>query len=234
MTAIRIDRKTLLGFAASLTLSACKGPRGESGMSIPLEVDRLDLVNVVAEAVNHQGRSAIRLTERPALAAAPDLPLLAILDGPELAEGSIELLIAGAPRPGASPGARGFVGVAFRLQERGERYQAFYLRPTNGRAEDQTRRNHATQYQAFPGYPWHRLRSEQPGVYESYVDLEPDRWTQIRIELSENRARLFVHGNPQPSLIVDDLKTPDRNGRVALWIGPETVGHFTGLQIRPR
>jgi hypothetical protein len=122
--------------------------------------------------------------------------------------------------------------LAFHVQERGERYQVLYLRPTNGRAEDQLRRNHATQYQAFPGYPWHRLRSEEPGVYESYVDLEPGSWTEIRIELGKNSARLFVHGSPQPSLIVNDLKTSDRNGRVALWIGPETVGHFSGLRIR--
>ena len=143
---------------------------------------------------------------------------------------SITLFVAGALEPDAPPDARGFVGVAFHVQERGARYQAMYLRPTNGRADDQLRRNHATQYQAMPEYPWHRLRSEQPGVYESYVDLEPDRWTEIRIELGANSARLFVHGNPQPTLIVNDMKTPDRDGRIALWIGPGTVGYFAGLR----
>lgn len=198
----------------------------------PVKVDRLDLVNVHAEAVEYEGRSAIRLTEDPAQAKRPDLPLLAILDDAELAEGSIVLFVAGAPQSDASAGARGFVGLAFHVQERGERCQVFYLRPTNGRAEDQLRRNHATQYEAFPGYPWHRLRSEEPNVYESYVDLEPGRWTEIRIELSKNSARLFVHGSPQPTLIVNDLKTSDRHGRIALWIGPETVGYFAGLRIR--
>jgi len=63
MIGVRIYQETLLGFA--LTLTACNGPRRESGgVSVPLAVDRLDLVNVLAETVNHQGRSAIRVTER--------------------------------------------------------------------------------------------------------------------------------------------------------------------------
>ena|SRR5258708_28541659 len=42
-----------------------------------------------------------------------------------------------------------------------------------GRADDQLRRNHSTQYISEPEWPWPRLRSEAPGVYESYVDLVP-------------------------------------------------------------
>jgi hypothetical protein len=42
--------------------------------------------------------------------------------------------------------ARGFAGIAFRVQPDLRTYDAFYLRPTNGRADDQVRRNHAAQY----------------------------------------------------------------------------------------
>src|SRR5207248_6462250 len=58
-----------------------------------------------------------------------------------------------------------------------------YLRPTNGRAEDQERRNHTTQYISYPDWSWSRLRQETPPQYESYVHLEADRWTTIRIEV---------------------------------------------------
>jgi hypothetical protein len=44
------------------------------------------------------------------------------------------------------------------------------LRPTNGRADDQVRRNHSTQYISYPDFPWYRLREETPGMYESYSD----------------------------------------------------------------
>jgi hypothetical protein len=221
----------LLAVLTSLSLCGCSRTKREDAETKLLGLDRLALVNVRAEAISHDGRAAIRLTEDPAAPQPPDSPLLAIVHDTELAEGTIDLFVAGAPQPDAGAGARGFVGVAFHVQERGDRYQAFYLRPTNGRAEDQTRRNHATQYQAMPDYPWHRLRSEQPGVYESYVDLEPDRWTQIRIESRQESARLFVHGNAQPALIVNDLKTKERNGGIALWIGPGTVAHFAGLRV---
>jgi hypothetical protein len=219
--------------SASLLWCGCHGPKPlDTGTPIPLKVAELDLVNVRADAVSYEGRAAIRLVEDRAAPQQPDTSFLAIVRGTDFSEGTIEVSVAGAPPLDASAGARGFVGIAFHVQgERGERHQAFYLRPTNGRADDQLRRNHAVQYQASPEFPWHRLRSEQPGLYESYVDLEPGRWTDVRIEVTKNGARLFVHGSPQASLIVNDLKASDRDGRIALWIGPEAIGHFSGLRV---
>jgi hypothetical protein len=126
------------------------------------------------------------------------------------------------------------VGLAFRLQKDMKTYDAFYLRPTNGRAEDQERRNHATQYIAHPEWPWFRLRKETPGRYESYVDLVPGVWTKIRIEVDGSKARLFVHGQEQATLIVDDVKSGAQGkGALALWIGPGTTAHFRNLRVEP-
>jgi hypothetical protein len=125
------------------------------------------------------------------------------------------------------------VGIAFRLLKEKEAYDAFYLRPTNGRADDQERRNHATQYVSHPDWPWFRLRKETPGRYESYVDLLPGQWTRIRIEVRGDRARLYVHGSEQPALIVNDVKTGAQGkGAVALWIGPGTIAHFRDLTVQ--
>jgi len=82
------------------------------------------------------------------------------------------------------------------------------IRPTNGRADDQLRRNHSAQYISFPDYEWQRLRAEAPGQYESYVDLVPGEWTRVKVEVSGVKARLYVHDASQPSLIVNDLKRP--------------------------
>jgi hypothetical protein len=112
-------------------------------------------------------------------------------------------------------------------------YEAFYLRPTNGRADDQLRRNHSTQYISHPDFPWDRLRREHPGVYESYVDLVPGEWTKIRIVVSGEKARLFVHGAEQPVLIVNDLKHGQSRGRVALWIGNGTEAWFSNVVVKP-
>jgi hypothetical protein len=202
----------------------------------------LRLHNVTAEPATLQGKKGLRVTmseeaQRRSQAMRPDEPnleQLAALDGLEFADGSIEAELAGAPAPGAPEGARGFVGIAFRLQNDMKTYDGFYLRPTNGRAEDQERRNHAAQYISHPDWPWFRLRKESPSKYESYVDLMPGVWTRIKIEVRGDRARLFVHGQEQPTLIVNDLKTGAKGrGAVALWLDRSTIAHFRDLRVQP-
>jgi hypothetical protein len=203
--------------------------------------DGLRLHNVSGEPATLEGKKGLRVmmseeAQRRLKTMTPEeqagFPQLAVVDGLEFANGVIEAEIAGAPAPGAPEGARGFVGIAFRLQNDLKTYDAFYLRPTNGRAEDQERRNHATQYISHPDWTWSRLRRETPSKYESYVDLEPDVWTKIRIEVRGGQARLYVHDQPHPALIVNDVKSgASSKGAVALWIGPGTVAHFRNLTI---
>jgi hypothetical protein len=201
----------------------------------------LRLHNVAAEAATLQGKKGLRVTisadgQQPLQRMTPEeqaqFEQLAFIDGLEFANGVVEAEIAGTPAPGAGEGARGFVGIALRLQNDMRTYDAFYLRPTNGRAEDQERRNHAVQYVSHPDWPWFRLRKETPSRYEAYVDLLPEVWTRIKIEVRGDRARLYVHGQEQPTLIVNDVKSgAQAKGGVALWIGPGTVAHFRDLSV---
>ena len=201
----------------------------------------LRLTNVAAEPVTFQGKKGLRVTMteeamRRFQSMTPEeqarLEQLASIEGLEFTNGVIEVEIAGAPGPGAGEGARGFVGIAFRLQSDMKSYDAFYLRPTNGRAEDQERRNHVTQYISHPDWPWFRLRRETPSRYESYVDVLPGTWTKIKIEVRGDRARLYVHDQEQPALIVNDVKSgASGKGTIALWLGPGTVAHFRNLTV---
>ena len=186
-----------------------------------------DLHNVTAKEVTWKGRQATQLLE----AAAINGEAIAIIPNSDFQDGVIETEIAGLPRAGAEAGARGFIGIAFRVQGKGEKFECFYLRPTNGRADDQLRRNHSTQYISHPDWPWFRLRKEVPGVYESYTDLVPGEWTKIRIEVSGTKAKLFVNGAKQPCLIVNDLKHGVSRGAVALWIGQGTEAYFGKVAI---
>jgi hypothetical protein len=234
---------TLLALA---TTAAVLLPRAASAQArhYPLEaVEGLRLHNVAAEPAALQGKKGLRVTVsdetlRRLQGMTPEeriqLEQLASIEALDFSNGVIEVEIAGAPGPGAEQAARGFVGVAFRLQKDMKTYDAFYLRPTNGRAEDQERRNHATQYVAHPEWPWFRLRKETPSRYEAYVDLVPEAWTKIRIEVRGERARLYVHDQEQPTLIVNDVKSGAQGrGAVALWIGPGTVAHFRNLTVGP-
>jgi hypothetical protein len=215
-------RGTLLVLAIPLLASA---------QTFPLEtMDGLRANKVKAEAVVYKGKKGIRVVE-PAGADGGNEDRLLLLPVSDFENGTIEAEISGEPGGGAGQGARGFVGVAFRVGEDTARFDAFYLRPTNGRADDQVRRNHSAQYISHPAWTWSRLRKEEPEKYESYVDLVPGEWTRVRIEVDGVKARLFVYGNAQPSLVVNDLKQGAWKGRVGLWIGPGTVGHFRNVKV---
>jgi hypothetical protein len=198
-------------------------------------VRALEPINVSLRETTYLGRKSIQVREL----AGADAPRatgesLAILTDTDFSEGTIELLVSGAPLPGAAEGARGFVGIAFHVAEGGSSFRSFYLRPTNGRADDQLRRNHATQYVSMPAFPWYRLRKEEPGLYESYADLEPGVWTRMRVVVAEGKASLYLNGAEQPALIINDMKAGPSRGKVALWIGLGTDAYFSDLTIRPR
>jgi hypothetical protein len=200
--------------------------------SYPLSsLQGLKLLNVEAEPVTYEGRKAIRVIEPRVQKGQATEERLAILAGTDFQNGVIEVDVAGKPGAGAFEGARGFVGIAFRVAPDVSKFECIYLRPTNGRADDQVRRNHSVQYFSFPDFPWYRLRKEEPEKYESYVDLVPGEWTEIKIEVQGVRARLYVHGADQPTLLVNDLKKGESKGAVALEIGPGTEGYFTNLRI---
>jgi hypothetical protein len=204
----------------------------------PLEsASGLRFHNVTAQPAVLQGRKGLRATiseNNPGATnrTQPYAPGLAWIENLDFSNGVIEAEIAGALAPGAGTEARGFVGIAFRVQRDLKTYDAFYLRPTNGRAEDQERRNHSAQYISLPEWPWSRLRKETPGGYEAYVDLAPGVWTKIKIEVRGEQARLYVHDSEQPVLIVKDVKSgANGHGGIALWLEPGTIAHFRNLTV---
>jgi len=201
-----------------------------ASLAVPLSAqraDRLEGKNVSIAQTTFRGQSSVQLIAAPN---ADNATSYAVLKDQVFRDGIIEVDLAGQPAAGAGEGARGFIGIAFRLQPDG-RYEYVYLRPTNGRADDQVRRNHSTQYSAHPDFDFARSRKEAPEKYESYVDLQPGVWTKFKIEVKGRTARLYVHGTEQPVLIVNDLKLEPRQGQVALWVGPGTEGYFANLKI---
>lgn len=195
----------------------------------------LEVVNIKANVAEYRGRRAVHLyrgEDQPRETNARSPESIAILTGTDFKDGTIQVDLAGLPAAGGPPNARGFIGIAFRVVSHGSNFECFYIRPTNGRADDQLRRNRALQYESSPDYPWFRLRSENPGVYESYADLEAGAWTQLKIEVAGTKARLYVNGADQPALIVNDLKMGDSRGQIALWTSIETDGYFSNLTVK--
>jgi hypothetical protein len=220
-----------------LLLAMSASPALATGDAITMPSDdasRLQSHNVTVKAVRYGDSDALEVQLNGAYRG-PDMDTFASVPGLDFHDGTIEVDVAGSPLSNAPPGARGFVGIAFRIDVEGATFacEGFYIRPTNGRAEDQVRRNHSTQYFSYPGYDFDRLRQEAPGRYESYADLVPGAWTHLRIEVSGTTARLFVGAAVQPVLIVQDLKHgADAHGSVGLFVDNGTDGHFRNLVVR--
>ncbi len=217
---------------AALLLCCDQQLLGQATQQLQLRTpDKIELHNVkAAAAVDYRGRRAMLITDT----GAPDVSdagRFAVVQGSSFQDGAIDVNLTGGTAPDARPTFRGFVGIAFRVSPDRSRFECFYLRPKNGRSEDQLQRNHSAQYISMPGFPWDKLRSETPGKYESYVDLMPGEWTHVKIRVTGSSARLYVNGETQPTLIVNDLKQPVEPGAIALWIGPGTIAYFSNLSV---
>lgn len=201
------------------------------GQAPQLAAAELTPIGAQISAARYAGRDAVRLIANDGRRGAA----MALLKGGPFQDGTIEADVAGLRSPLAEPDDRGFIGLAFRIQPGGDQYEYVYLRPENARADDQVRRNHSVQYAAHPDFPWPRLRKESPERYESYTDLAPGVWASMRVDVSQDRMRLFVNGSAQPVLIVNDLKFgASRAGGVGLWIGPGTEGFFANVRVTAR
>jgi len=147
-------------------------------------------------------------------------------------DGTIEVNVLSRVLPNAPESARGFIGIAFRVNNDNSKFEGIYLRPTNGRAEDQVRRNHSIQYFSYPDYDFQRFRKEAPEKYESYADMGLNEWIKMKIVLKGQQAKLFINNSAQPCLIVNDLKHgSDLSGVVGLWVEWGTEGFFADLKI---
>jgi hypothetical protein len=198
--------------------------------TVPMMPAALTLDGVLVSTVQHDGRNALRVIEADNRRGGG----MAVVNSQYFRDGIIEVDVAGRRGPYAVADDRGFIGMAFRISTDRARYEYIYLRPDNGRAEDQVRRNHSIQYSAHPDFPWPRMRKEFPEQYETYVDLQPGVWATMRIEVQAKTARLYVDANTQPNLIVADLKLGASEGGIAFWIGPGTEGFFSNLRLTPR
>jgi hypothetical protein len=217
--------------AVLLVAAATPSLAAGNGRTLRLEpVGDLTLVGARAEAVVYRGQRAVHLQSRLGHEADDD-SMLAIVPASDFKDGTIELDVAGSPIPQVQ-NARGFIGVAFRVQAHPDSFECLYVRPTNARCDDQQRRNHSVQYTCGPAFSFRRLRAESPETYEAYADMETGAWTHLKVEVAGTKARLYVNHASQPALIVNDLKLGDTRGAIALWSHTFTDGYFANLRVK--
>lgn len=199
---------------------------------VSLDADKIVAVNTFFKVQDLEGRTVLHVTKDPKITAVDEPTFVKISDHGFL-NGSIRARVKSRLLMDAPDYARGFIGIAFRIKPDNSEFECIYIRPTNGRALDQNRRNASTQYFSYPAFKYDRLRKEEPGRYESYTDMGLDEWIDLRIEVHADQAKLFLHGNAQPSLLVNGLKHGKGvTGGIGLWVDIGTEGHFADVTVK--
>jgi hypothetical protein len=193
--------------------------------------DKLVGVSVSMSVETLKGKSVLRVTKDSAVKEV-DEPTFVKLKGVEFKDGTIEVMVLSKLLSTAPELARGFIGVAFRINDDNSKFECLYIRPANGRDSNQIRRNHSIQYFSYPGYKFNRLRKEASEQYESYADMGLNEWIKLKIVVKGLQAKLFLNDSKEPSLIVNDLKHgADLSGTIGLWVDVGTEGFFSDLKI---
>jgi len=199
--------------------------------SITLDKNNIEPVGVYVSAEKMMGKGIIKVIKDSGIKEF-DEPTFVKIKGTDFKNGTIEVKVLSRLLKDAPDFARGFIGVAFRINDSNTKYESIYIRPINARVDDQVRRNHSIQYYSYPYYKFDRLRKESPERYEAHADMEMNKWITMRIEVKDAQAKLFLDNNKQPSLIVNDLKHgADLSGAIALWVEVGTEGYFKDLKI---
>lgn len=208
--------------------------------TIKFEDVEFDIVNVKASSTLLNGEKVIKVErdldklpfDANRLGATVDEPTFIKMKNVDFADGVIEVkMLSKIQHPSPFEAARGFIGIAYRINEDNSAFDAIYLRPTNGRADNQFMRNHTVQYYAYPEYKFDRLRKEANGEYETYADIGLNEWISIRIEIKDKKAVLYINNQKSPSFIVNEMKGNTKSGSIGLWVDIGTEGYFKDFKF---
>ena len=123
-----------------------------------------------------------------------------------------------------------FLGIAFHAKNSQE-YEVVYFRPFNFRHPDTARRRWSVQYMVVPGYPWDKLRKEDPLIFENALTPVPmaNAWFHATIIVTNDSVTVYVNHSSKPSLSVKKLGDL-RHGMIGLW-DDELSGDFSNLTV---
>jgi pimeloyl-ACP methyl ester carboxylesterase len=210
---------------------------------LTLNNQAFELKNVTGAVVDFQGEKVLKI-ERDLKALPFDVNRLettvddrhfAKLTNLDFEDGTIEVkMYSQIQNPSPFPGAQGFIGLYFRVDEQDANFESIYLRPKVGRSDNQFRRNHAVQYFAYPNYKFETLRKKAPGRYEGAAPVDINEWITMRIEVNGKRAELFINDAKYSNFVVDTMLGKSTHGAIGLYVDIGTIGYFKDLKVTPR
>jgi len=184
------------------------------------------LINAECVVSKEDDKDVVRLKPKVEVAKGSSIGL-ALVEGQEFSEGTIELDLKGKGKDEAS-----FVGVAFSVADE-KTFEAVYFRPFNFMRDDAVARTHAVQYVAWPDHRWEKLRKDTPNKYEMAVKPVPDpaKWFHARIEVTKSKVSVWVDDAKDPCLTVDRFDD-HKKGQVGLFVDSKE-GWFRNVKVQP-
>jgi len=200
--------------------------------------DGAELRSVVAEPATLDGRQVLRvsLTDEVTVNGVAgvdyvDQPTFVILPL-AFENGTLQVDLCSGLNALAPDYARGFAGLAYRISDDRDRFEAVYVRPLNGRSLNppSPREHRAIQYFAYPDWPFDRLREEYPdGRYESGADIVPGSWLTLKVHVDRDRLTAWIDG--VEVLLVAPSLVPAPRGHIGLFVDIGTEAYFSNLRI---
>ncbi|MDA9471319.1 hypothetical protein [Enterococcus sp. 5H] len=195
------------------------------------ETTLIKTVHTNAEWVNLADETVLKVVKKDKLMKFDENTYVKLVDS-SFHNGEIEVKMLSRLLPDAPDFARGFIGIAFRINEEDTAFESFYVRPTNGRVTDPIRKNRAVQYFSYPDYTFEYFRNLEITDFEGPADIGLDEWITLKTVINGATAKFYLNDLTEPVLIVEQMKLgADARGEVGLFVDIGTEGFFKDLKI---
>jgi hypothetical protein len=162
-----------------------------------------------AQTATYRGETCLAVSEQA----------LPVLKGLEFENGTIEMDMA-LTRPD------GFIGVDFRVEASGKRFERIYFRP--GASETPNAIQHDPHFNGYSNWQVYN-----PPLHEGEATLPKNGdWFHVKIDVDRSQARVFVGEAEEPQLVVRELISGSSAGAVGLWCA-QAGAYFANITIRP-
>ncbi|HAX72441.1 MAG TPA: hypothetical protein DCY20_02825 [Firmicutes bacterium] len=194
-------------------------------------MENLNAVHTAIESVELDGEKVLRVVKAEKIMEFDENTYVKLVDS-SFQNGTIEVKMLSRLLPDAPDFARGFIGIAYRINEDNTKFESFYVRPTNGRTDDPIRKSRACQYFSYPTYTFAYFRDNDITGYESPANIGLNEWINLRAVIEGSHAAFYINDNIEPVLIVNDMKHGAHHlGAVGLFVDIGTEAFFKDLKI---
>lgn len=191
----------------------------------------IEAVHTAVEQTTLNGESVLRVVKKDKIMEF-DENTYAKLSGSTFHNGTIEVKMLSRLLPDAPDFARGFIGIAFRINQEDTKFESFYVRPTNGRIDDPVRKNRGVQYFSYPKYTFDYFRNLAITDFEGPADIGLDEWISLKAVINGAKGEFYLNDSKEPSLVVENMKYgADAKGAVGFFVDIGTEAFFKDWKI---